>query len=95
MRLPTPPEPAMVYINATGESTRCHNETQLIEYGIKCAETMREACAAEFDRQHELHKRSHNYWQSAAIDIRALEIENDEKYTYGSVYVKKQGESLT
>ena len=43
MTLPPLPEPAMVYINATGESTRCHNETQLIEYGELCAATLAEA----------------------------------------------------
>ncbi len=45
MTLPPLPEPAMVYINGTHQLTRCHNETQLIEYGELCAEKMREACA--------------------------------------------------
>jgi hypothetical protein len=70
MRLPKPPEPAMVYINATGYTTRCHNETQLLEYGRQCAEQMREACAAECDK--------YNFGQAPAMierAIRALEIE--------------------
>ena len=48
MRLPEPPAPAMIFAGPYDAETRCHNETQLIEYGIKCAEAMREACAAEF-----------------------------------------------
>ena len=68
MKLPELPEPAMVYINATGHTTRCHNETQLIEYGRACAEAMREACANAAEGHYgDGHRLAH--------EIRALEIE--------------------
>ncbi len=72
MKLPTPPEPAMVYINATGESTRCHNETQLIEYGRQCAEAMREACAAECETEAWRLKKIAVDTQSSATNMKSL-----------------------
>jgi hypothetical protein len=70
MKLPPPPQPAMVmYINGTHQSTRCHNETQLIEYGIKCAEKMKDECTIQV-----------RHWNTAitdriAADLDELEIE--------------------
>jgi hypothetical protein len=81
MKLPTPPEPAMLYVTIYGDAVRCHNETQLLEYGRQCAEKMREACAAECDDLARLYKEqeSPSYKQVAdacAEAIRALEIED-------------------
>lgn len=86
MTLPPLPEPAMVYAELWGGHLRCHNETQLIEYGRVCAEAMREACAAECDRwasNHAAATEECTYancdFVAAATDcrdaIRALEIE--------------------
>ena len=69
MKLPELPEPAMVYLDLYAGPTRCYNETQLIEYGLACAEAMREACAAECEGS--ITTTTHDL----AKTLRALEIE--------------------
>ena len=66
----------MVYLDTYAWTIRCHNETQLIEYGIKCAEAMREACAVTCEKSGEyIYGPIGKLFVGTAGIIRALELE--------------------